>query len=72
MLLEILAGRPELGRPIFESLFRQNRVDGILSFLDERSGLLEEARIFSSLPGKLFLGTFLRQRIPGLAVPSEG
>lgn len=56
LLLRILEERPELGRPIFEHLFRRNRVDGVLTFLGERSRLHQELKILSTLPLAPFLG----------------
>lgn len=56
LLLRILEQRPELGRPIFEHLFRRNRVDGVLTFLGERTRLHQELKILSTLPLAPFLG----------------
>jgi lycopene beta-cyclase len=72
LLLEILSDSPKLGRSIFEKLFRRNPVDSVLTFLDEKSGLLDEAMIFASLPWAPFLGTLARRGRPSLALASEG
>ena len=56
LLLLILLRTPHLGRVIFERLFRVRSTAFIMRFLDERTGLLEEAAMFSRLP----VGPFLR------------
>lgn len=55
LLLHILTHRSELGKPIFLRLFRYNSMNRVLDFLDERSNLLQEGRIFASLPKQPFL-----------------
>lgn len=54
-LLNILHHHPELGRPIFERLFRTTSVDDVLSFLDEDTTLTQDARMMSKLPWRPFL-----------------
>jgi len=55
ILLNILHHRPELGRPIFERLFRATSIDDVLTFLDEESSLAADARLVSRLPWSPFL-----------------
>ncbi len=50
LLLQILAKKPQLGKQIFSQLFEKNHARYILDFLDERSSLLKDLRIMSSLP----------------------
>ena len=54
-LLNILHHRPELGRPIFERLFRTTSIDDVLTFLDEDTTLAMDARMMSRLPWPPFL-----------------
>lgn len=55
LLLYILQEDGGKAKSIFSKLFRKNRFKTILKFLNERSNLWEEARIFSSLPKVPFL-----------------
>lgn len=50
LLLKILDRSPELGKHIFQSLFKHTSVSTVLRFLNERSGAIDEFRIFSGLP----------------------
>ncbi|MEM9514895.1 MAG: lycopene cyclase family protein [Actinomycetota bacterium] len=54
-LLHILHRQPELGRPVFERLFRSTSIDDVLTFLDERSSLGADARMVAALPQLPFL-----------------
>jgi lycopene beta-cyclase len=54
-LLNILHHHPELGRPMFERLFRTSSIDDILTFLDERSSLAADCRMIARLPWRPFL-----------------
>lgn len=70
-LLNILHHHPELGRPVFERLFRTSSIDDVLTFLDERSTLAADCRMIAGLPWKPFLqaaaselGADARQQIP--------
>jgi len=55
LLLIILIRWPELGKKIFTALFQNNTIQRIFSFLDEKSGISEEVKIFASLPIVPFL-----------------
>jgi lycopene beta-cyclase len=59
LLLLILFHWPSLGKKIFSRLFNKVPVLTIFSFLEERTSLLEEIRIFISLPIKPFLKALL-------------
>jgi lycopene beta-cyclase len=55
LLLIILIKWPQLGKKIFTALFQNNTIQRIFSFLDEKSGISEEVKIFASLPIVPFL-----------------
>jgi lycopene beta-cyclase len=55
LLLIILIRWPNLGKKIFTALFKNNTIQRIFSFLDEKSGVSEEVKIFASLPIVPFL-----------------
>jgi len=57
LLLKILDETPENGKLIFETLFKKVPVTKVLSFLREKTNLLEEITIFSKLPKWLFIKT---------------
>ena len=50
LLLIILIRWPNLGKKIFTALFQNNTIQRIFSFLDEKSSVAEEVKIFASLP----------------------
>jgi len=56
LLLHILSREGHWGKPIFSRLFLHNDMERILTFLNEESNFLQEARIFATLP----VGPFLR------------
>lgn len=64
LLLQILAEQPEQGKPIFERLLRRQPIARVFRFLDERTSLAEEARLFSVLPIALFLRALLQYLLP--------
>ncbi len=55
VLLRILTQQGGKGKEIFSKLFKQNSIRRVFRFLDEQSTLLDEVKIFSKLPVKLFL-----------------
>lgn len=57
ILLLILARTPNLGKPIFHALFNKNEIKMVLMFLDEKTSLTDDIKIFSSLPILPFLKT---------------
>jgi lycopene beta-cyclase len=61
LLLQILTGTPHLGRSIFSRLFQAQSTEEILTFLDERSTPLQEAKLFWSLPWAPFLQAAVRK-----------
>jgi lycopene beta-cyclase len=54
LLLLILTKQPSQGKSIFEDLFKKNETKNVLQFLDEKSTLTQDIRIFLSLPMKPF------------------
>ena len=72
LLLDILRRTPELGKPIFATLFSRNPTAKVLRFLDEKTTLAQDAAILLSLPIRPFIAAWLRDarvRLAGLAVP---
>jgi lycopene beta-cyclase len=59
LLLMILLLWPSYGKEIFTRLFYKRPILTIFSFLDEKSSLLEEIKIFISLPIKPFIKALL-------------
>ncbi len=55
LLIQILKNEPMAGPGIFKQLFRKNKIKDVLLFLDEKSSLADEAKIFASLPWLPFL-----------------
>ena len=60
LLLDILARKPELGRPIFRQLFATRRMADVFQFLSEKSSLWDEAAMFMKLPIPPFVSAALR------------
>lgn len=50
LLLIILIRWPHVGKKIFTALFQKNSISAIFSFLEEKSTLSDEIKIFASLP----------------------
>ena len=62
-LLNVLLTGKESGSSVFSMMFSRNTVDKILKFLDEKTSLKEEVRIFSTLPFWSFLRAFARENV---------
>ncbi|MGK2863000.1 MAG: lycopene cyclase family protein, partial [Chitinophagaceae bacterium] len=60
-LLDILYNNTLPGKEIFEQLFKKNKPQQVLRFLDNESSLFDELKIISSLPTWPFLKAALRQ-----------
>ncbi|MEP6948826.1 MAG: lycopene cyclase family protein [Ginsengibacter sp.] len=54
-LLHILSKNLLPGKTIFSILFKKNRADKVLKFLDNESKVSEEIRLLNSLPKKIFI-----------------
>ena len=67
-LLHLLHERPELGRPIFEQLFATTSIDQVLTFLDEDSSALDDARMIARLPWRPFVAAAAAELGSGLSV----
>jgi lycopene beta-cyclase len=61
VLLDVLHNKRVTGKDIFTSLFRKNKPQQVLKFLDNESSLAEEAKIISSLPAFPFLKAAFKQ-----------
>ncbi len=55
LLLGIIKDEPHKVKVIMQSLFKNNSMERILTFLDEKTSLAEEAKIFMRLPWAPFL-----------------
>jgi lycopene beta-cyclase len=55
LLLDILVNDAEFSEQIFTSLFRSNKMDRILKFLDEKTEVPDDVRILATLPFRPFL-----------------
>lgn len=55
LLLLILSLKPNQGKYIFEILFKRNKIQNVLAFLDEKTSIYQDFRILLSLPFKPFL-----------------
>ena len=69
LLILILALWPHQGKPIFQRLFQVRDTAYILKFLDEKTSLWEDAKMFCKLPVFIFLRScftfwFARKAIP--------
>lgn len=62
MLLNILETDQAISVKIFHDLFRKNRFDRILDFLDEKTHLFQELGIFSTLPYMPFFRSIYRMK----------
>ena len=60
-LLHILSYRQLSGERIFSDLFKKNKPQRVLRFLDNESSLKDELKIISSLPAMPFLKAALKQ-----------
>lgn len=62
MLLSLLKNEPETSINIFGELFKRNSFDRILHFLDEKTSVMQEISIFSSLPYLPFLKSIYKMK----------
>lgn len=72
LLLLILLHHPQFGKSIFQSLFQKNSTRNVLKFLDEKTGIFEEIKIFLSLPFKPFINalfTVLKTKLAKVFAP---
>ncbi|WP_340066883.1 lycopene cyclase family protein [Ascidiimonas aurantiaca] len=64
ILLDILFRKNELGSMIFSKLFRKNKPQTILRFLEEKTSFTQELSIMWSVADRNFTGTFFRCLVP--------
>ena len=72
LLLLILTKQPSQGKPIFEALFKKNEIKNVFQFLDEKTTLIQDIRIFLTLPIKPFLkavGWVISSRMQRILIP---
>lgn len=72
LLLLILTRQPSQGKPIFEALFKKNEIKNVFQFLDEKTTLIQDIRIFLTLPIKPFLkavGWVVSSRMQTVIIP---
>jgi len=74
LLLNILQHEGGEAHLIFNQLFKYNNINLILRFLEEKSNLWQELKIFSTLPAWPFLKAIYRtqfqKRKDGVSVPA--
>jgi len=61
VLLDVLYNKRVTGKDIFTSLFRKNKPQQVLKFLDNESSITEELKIISTLPTFPFLKAAFKQ-----------
>ena len=61
VLLDVLYNKRASGKKIFATLFKKNKPQQVLKFLDNESSLTEEIKIISSLPAFPFLKAAFKQ-----------
>jgi lycopene beta-cyclase len=63
ILLDVIDRKKMPASEIFDTLFRKNKVQNILAFLNEESTLLQEIRIMNSVPKLKFIPSAMRKLI---------
>ena len=61
VLLDVLENKIVTGKEIFTTLFKKNKPQQVLKFLDNESSLTEELKIISTLPTLPFLKSAIKQ-----------
>jgi len=61
ILLNVLQNKKVTGKEIFTTMFKKNKPQQVLKFLDNESSLLEELKIISTLPTLPFLKAAINQ-----------
>ncbi len=61
VLLQVLHDKKMNGDKIFANIFKKNAIKTVLRFLDNESNLIEDLKIMSSVPMKIFLPAALKQ-----------
>ena len=68
LLLWVIRNNPQSGNRIFSRLFQHRKMELILRFMDQKTSIWEELKIFVSLPSGIFLEAFF-YRIAGKIFP---
>ncbi len=63
VLLNILAGNKMKGGDIFTDIFKKNKVQKVLKFLDNETSILEDLSIMTSVPSSVFLPVACKELI---------
>lgn len=61
VLLEVLSKNKMQGDEIFASIFKKNKPQLVLKFLDNETNILEDLKIMSSVPTRIFFPTAIKQ-----------
>ena len=61
LFLDVLAKNNHLGSELFSNLFNKVDVKTIFRFLDDSSNIIEDFKIISSFPKKMFLRAFIKR-----------
>ena len=61
LFLDVLAANNHLGSELFSNLFNKVDVKTIFRFLDDSSNIIEDFKIISSFPKKIFLKALIRR-----------
>lgn len=61
LFLDVLHQRNEMGAFLFSELFRKNKTEKILKFLDEETSFLEDLKIMSTMPSGKFSQMILKR-----------
>jgi lycopene beta-cyclase len=62
-LLNVLINKKMSGDKIFASIFKKNKVQTVLKFLDNETNFIEDLKIMNSVPTKIFLSAALQEMI---------
>ncbi len=61
LLLRLIANQPKYIIPIFQRLFKYNSIKSVLRFLDEKTNLWEDIKIFVNLPKMIFIKAIFKK-----------
>jgi lycopene beta-cyclase len=61
LLLRLIANQPQHIIPIFQRLFKYNPIIAVLRFLDEKTTLWEDIKIFIHLPKMIFIKAIFKK-----------
>jgi lycopene beta-cyclase len=61
VLLDVLQNKKMKGAELFTCIFQKNNPQTVLQFLDNETGLLQDLKIMSSVPMKIFLPVAIKK-----------